>query len=85
MVRLQKTQERNLCLQIIQSLAIHGLLASLGRIRQSAWRSQAKIVGVCKKKGRMNPSFIQQQTVNSRRCAQRRNVQGSGERDTSRQ
>ena len=35
-VRLQITQQRNLLLQFIDSLAIHGLLASIGRIRQIA-------------------------------------------------
>jgi hypothetical protein len=48
-LRLQITQERNLLFQIVESLAIHGLLASIGRIRQSALRSQATMVGVRRK------------------------------------
>ena len=48
-LRLQIVQQRNLLFQLIESLATHGLLASIGRIRQSAPRSQARMVGVCKK------------------------------------
>jgi hypothetical protein len=47
-------------LEIVESLAIHGLLASIGRIRQSAGRSQATMVGACKKKVRIAPVFSQQ-------------------------
>ena len=46
---LQIVQQRNLVFQLVESLAIHGLLASIGRIRQSAPRSQARMVGVHKK------------------------------------
>src|ERR1700680_3954846 len=45
---LQIVQQRNLLFQLIESLATHGLLASNGRIRQSAPRSQARMVGVRK-------------------------------------
>src|SRR6266849_10929567 len=47
---LQIVQQRNLLFQLVESLATHGLLASSGRIRQSAPRSQARMVGVCKKR-----------------------------------
>jgi hypothetical protein len=48
-LRLQIAHERNLLFQIVESLAIHGLLASIGRIRQTALRSQATMVGVRRK------------------------------------
>ena len=82
-MRLQITQEWNLPLQIVESLAIHGLLASISRIRQAARKSQATMVGVRKKCSPMTPALTQQQTLSSRRCAHRRNVDGSGERDGS--
>jgi len=44
-VCLQIVQQRNLLFQFIERHAIHGLLASIGRIRQSAPRSQATMVG----------------------------------------
>jgi hypothetical protein len=46
---LQIAHQGNLPFQLVQSLAIHGLLASIGRIRQSALRSQATLVGARKK------------------------------------
>jgi hypothetical protein len=46
---LQITHERNLLFQVVESLAIHGLLASMGKIWQSALRSQATMVGAGKK------------------------------------
>ena len=55
----------------------------MGSIRQSALRSQATMVGARKKKAPMAPVFSQQHTLNSRRSAQRRRVEGSGERDGS--
>jgi hypothetical protein len=82
-MRLQITQEWNLLFQVVESLAIHGLLASISRIRQSATRSQATMVGARKKCGPMAPAITQQQTLSSRRCAHRRKVDGSGERDGS--
>ena len=49
-VCLQIVQQRNLLFQLIESLTTHGLLASIGRIRQTAPRSQARMVGVRKKR-----------------------------------
>jgi hypothetical protein len=69
--------------QVVDGFAIHGLLASMGRIRQSAARSQATMVGVRKKYAAMAPAFTQQRTLSRRRCAHRRKVDGSGERDGS--
>ena len=46
---LQIVQQRNLLFQLVESLAIHGLLASIGRIRQIAPRSQARMVGASQK------------------------------------
>jgi hypothetical protein len=82
-MRLQITHERNLLFQVVESLPIHGLLASISRIRQAATRSQATMVGVRKKCSPMSPAFTQQQTLSSRWCAHRRRVDGSGERDES--
>src|ERR1700732_1057422 len=48
-VCLQILQQRNLLFQFIKRSSIHGLLASIRRIRQSALRSQARMVGVCRK------------------------------------
>jgi hypothetical protein len=59
-VPFQIVQQWNLMLQIVESLASHGLLASIGRIRQSAQRSQATMVGACKKMSRIAPAFTQQ-------------------------
>jgi hypothetical protein len=53
------------------------------RIRQTASRSQATMVGARKKCAPMTPDFTQQHTLSSRRCAHRRRVEGSGERDGS--
>src|SRR5262249_36501970 len=58
-MRLQITHERNLLFQVVESLAIHGLLASIGRIRQSAIRSEATMVGAQKNCGFTAPAFIQ--------------------------
>ncbi len=44
-LRLQVAHQGNLLFQVVESFAIHGLLASIGRIRQSAPRSQATMVG----------------------------------------
>jgi hypothetical protein len=82
-MRLQITHERNLLFQVVESLAIHGLLASIGSIRQSALRSQATMVGARKKRVPIAPAITQQQTLSSRRCAHRRKVDESGERDGS--
>jgi hypothetical protein len=42
---LQIVPQRNLLFQLVESLTTHGLLASVGRIRQSAPGSQARMVG----------------------------------------
>ena len=59
-MRLQIAHERNLLFQLVESLTIHGLLASNGRIRQTAMRSQATMVGADKKCAPMAPAFTQQ-------------------------
>ena len=82
-MRLEIIQERNLLLQVIDGLAIHGLLASMGRIRQSAARSQARMVGERKQLSARMPAFSQQARLSQRRCTHRRSVEGSGERDGS--
>ena len=58
-MRLQITHERNLLFQVVEGLAIHGLLASIGRIRQSAMRSQATMVGARKNCWFTAPAFTQ--------------------------
>ena len=55
----------------------------MGRIRQTALRSQATMVGGRKKYAAIAPAFSQQHTLSRRRCAHRRRVEGSGERDGS--
>jgi hypothetical protein len=82
-MRLQIAHQGDLLFQVVESLAIHGLLASIGRIRQTAPRSQARMVGTRKKCAPMAPAFTQQHTLSRRRCAHRRRVDGSGERDGS--
>jgi hypothetical protein len=82
-MRLQIAHQGNLLFQVVESLAIHGLLASMGRIRQSAPRSQARMVGARKKCWPMAPAFTQRHTLSRRRCAHRRRVDGSGKRDWS--
>src|SRR5829696_1985327 len=44
-MRLQIIQQRNSPLQFVNSPAIHGLLASMSRIRPTIHRSQTKMVG----------------------------------------
>jgi hypothetical protein len=46
---LEIFQEWNLLFEFVESGSIHGLLASIGRIRQRALKSQAAMVGVGKK------------------------------------
>jgi hypothetical protein len=82
-MRLQIAHQGDLLFEVVESLAIHGLLASMGRIRQSAPRSQARMVGARKKCRLAAPAFTQQHTLSRRRCAHRRRVDGSGERDGS--
>jgi hypothetical protein len=72
---MQIAHQGNLFFQVVESFAIHGLLASMGRIRQSAARSQATMVGVRKKYAAMAPAFTQQRTLSRRRCAHRRSVE----------
>src|SRR5580658_1112965 len=80
---VQIAHQGNLLFQLIESFAIHGLLASIGRIRQSALRSQATMVGGRKKYAAIAPALSQQHTLSRRRCVHRRRVDGSGERDGS--
>ena len=81
---LQIAHQGNLPFQIVEILAIHGLLASISRIRQTIPKSQATMVGARKKcSPTMTPAFTQQHTLSRRRCAHRRRVDGSGERDGS--
>jgi hypothetical protein len=47
---LQILQQWNPLFQLIESVTIHGLLASIGRIRQTALKSQARMVGVRKRR-----------------------------------
>jgi hypothetical protein len=82
-MRLQIAHQGDLLFEVIESLAIHGLLASMGRIRQSALKSQATMVGARKKCRLVAPVFTHQHTLSRRRCAHRRRVDGSGERDGS--
>src|ERR1017187_4863524 len=77
---LQIAHQGNLLFQVVEILTIHGLLASKGRIRQTALRSQARMVGARKKRWPMAPAFAQQHTLSRRRWAHRRRVEGSGER-----
>ena len=76
---LQISQQRNLLLQIVEGLAAHGLLTSNGRIRHSAGRSQAMMVGACVKCWPWDR--LQHHKLSNRRCAQRRRVDASGKRD----
>src|SRR5215471_5631861 len=78
---LQITQQRDLLLQLVESLTTHGLLTSNGRIRHSAGRSQAMMVGASRKCWPWD--LAQHHKLTSRRCAQRRTVEASGERDGS--
>ena len=81
-VRLTVVEQRNLLLQRVESLSIHGLLASTRRIRQSAIRSQATMVGLCRNRS-LRPVTIQHQTTINRRRAHRQSVDESGKRDGS--
>jgi hypothetical protein len=46
---VQIAHQGNLFFQVVESFAIHGLLASIGRIRQRASKSQATMVGIRKR------------------------------------
>ena len=73
-------QQRNLPFQFIERDSIHGLLASIGRIRQTALRSQARMVVAPRKWIPMTPAVSQHHTLSNRRCAHRRTLEGSGKR-----
>jgi hypothetical protein len=45
-MRLEIIEKWNLPLKLVECPALHGLLASSGRIRHSAARSQARMVGL---------------------------------------
>ena len=76
---LQIIQQRDLLLQLFYSLMTHGLLTSTSRIRHSAGRSLATMVGLWRKCWPWH--LAQHHKLSSRRCAQRRTVDASGERD----
>src|SRR5215468_5398670 len=78
-MRLQISQQRDMLLQIVESLTTHGLLTSNGRIRHNAGRSQATMVGAWRKCWPWD--LVQHHKLSSRRCPQRRTVDASGERD----
>jgi hypothetical protein len=65
----------------IERFTIHGLLASISRIRYRAGTSQAMMVGAWRKHCHWDPA--QHHKLSSRRCAQRRTVDASGEREGS--
>jgi hypothetical protein len=78
-------QQRNLLFQLGDSLANHGLFASRGRIRRIEVQSQARMVGAVEA---LHPvacqTFADSRVPNcSKRPAQRRTVDGSGDRDVS--
>jgi hypothetical protein len=82
---LEIVQQRSLLFQLVENLAIHGLLASIGRIRRIAVQSQARMVG---DRAALQPTACQSFAASrdptcSRRPAQRRTVDGSGDRDAS--
>ena len=82
-LRVQIAHQGNLLFQVVESFAIHGLLASMGRIRQSASKSQATRVGGRKSRRQSRPALSQQHKLSRRHCAHRRSVDGSGEREGS--
>src|ERR1017187_1446025 len=62
-MRLQIAHQRNLPFQVVEILTIHGLLASKGRIRQTAMRSQATMVGTRKKCWPMTPALTDRKST----------------------
>src|ERR1700730_672170 len=82
-VCLQILQQRNLLFQFIEGASIHGLLASIGRIRQATPRAPATRGGGRQRRTPMAPTVSQEHTLSRRRRAHRRRVDGSGERDGS--
>jgi hypothetical protein len=79
-MRLEIVQQGYLPFQFIEGFTIHGLLASISRIRDIAGRSQARMVGAWRKCCHWD---LAHHKLSSRRCAQRRTVDPSGERDGS--
>lgn len=79
---LQVVQQRNLALQLVENLAIHGPVLLSGRIRHIVARSQATMVGDSECRASV-PTPIQHHRLRNRRCAHRRTVDASGERDES--
>lgn len=77
---LEIVQQANLLFQLVESVTTHGLLASIGTIRQTVPRSQARMVGVHRKCWFLAPAFIQHHKLTSRRSAHRRTVDESGTR-----
>src|SRR6202011_2514517 len=78
-------QQRNLLFKLVENLATHGLLASMGRIRRIAVQSQARMVGdtaALQSAACQNFAASKVPTC-SKRPAQRRTVDGSGDRDAS--
>jgi hypothetical protein len=84
-MRLQILQQTNLSFQVVESLATHGLLASIGRIWRIAVQSQARMVGdIAAFQRAACQSFAASKVPTcSKRPAQRRTVDGSGDRDAS--
>src|ERR1700680_4137555 len=82
---LQILQEANLLFQFVESLATHGLLASMGRIQRIAVQSQARMVGGVEALQLVAcHSFAPSRVPNcSKRPAHRRTVDGSGVREAS--
>jgi hypothetical protein len=82
-VCLQILQERNLLFQFIEHHSIHGLLASIGRIWQSAPRSQARMMGVPRKWSLWAPTLIQHHRLSNLRAFTLRLNQSEREKNTA--
>jgi hypothetical protein len=80
-MRLEIVEQRYQPLKFIEGFTIHGLLASISRIRYRAGTSQAMMVGAWRTHFHWDPA--QHHKLSSRRCAQRRTVDASGEWDGS--
>jgi hypothetical protein len=81
-VSLQVVQQGDALFQIVDGLPVHGLLASIGSIRQRAVKSQAKMVGRGRN-GRPDRTLNPRQILRARRWSHRRTVVASGERVAS--
>jgi len=84
-LRVQIAHQGNLFIQVVESFAIHGLLAYNGRIRRMAVHSQAMMVG-----GVEALQTVASQSLSASSCprcskrpAHRRTVDGFGDRDAS--